>query len=89
MTSSSEDVCLECLTTSTYWSSMIIDFLEISPAAGVTAMYCIHNLDISAAGPARPRPRHGHMPANAWRRLVPRALFLNSSHIGLSKTMEV
>jgi hypothetical protein len=89
MTSSSEDVFLEFLTTSTYWSSMTIGYLRISPAAGVTAMYCVHNLDISAAGPARSKPRHGHMPANAQRRLVPRSLFLNSCHIGLSKTMEV
>ncbi len=89
MTSSSEDVCLDYLTISIYWSSMTVSFLQISPAAGVTAMYCTHNLDISAAGPARPNTRLGHMAANAQRRFAPHALFLNSSHIGLSKTTEV
>ena len=65
MTSSSEDVYLECLTTSTYLSSMTIGFLRVSRATGVAAMYCIHNLDISEAGPASPMPRHEHMPASA------------------------
>ena len=65
MTSSSEDVCLECLTTSTYWSSMIIDFLETSPDAGVTA--CIASTILTFQQPALQGP--GRDRANAGQRI--------------------